>query len=596
LLANRYRIYRLLGRGGMGQVYEAEDTELRERVALKTLLPGIAADAGMILRFKREIQLARKISHPNVCRVFDFARHPADVSTSASVFFLTMEFLDGETLANRITRAGSLPASEALHYLTQMADALDAAHRAGVIHRDFKPSNVMLVGANGTNGPPVRQVDRAVVTDFGLACRIVPSPESTRTASGQIAGTIDYMAPELFTGGEASVASDIYALGLVAYKMVTGILPFESRSPLAGVIRRAAEPVPSACACIPGLDAAWDRALARALDLDPGSRFASAREFVSVLCGTADSVTVRIPTMTRRRIAGIALGATMLVVAPFAWRAAERAHARPSAEAQALNRQGISDLHAGAYFAAAKALEQAVRLSPNFTLAHARLAEAWANLDLIDNATREMLLARRHDLSLLSRLDRLQLEAIDLTLTREFAAAAAKYEQILSLAGPNSSDFYLDLGRAYENAGYPDKALESYRRAAERPPHSPAAWLSAGVLYSRAGNAAKGEEAFEEAEQLYRLANNLEGSIELAFQRGTAASARDQFETASMYLKSALETARLAGNLQQEVRIRLALSSNAYLSGDGATAEQYAIGALEEARLNRINTCLSEDY
>jgi tetratricopeptide (TPR) repeat protein len=590
VIAGRYRILRPLGRGGMGQVYEAEDIELHERVALKSLLPEIAGDTRMIVRFKREIQLSRKIGHPNVCRVFDLARHPPDGSSPDTVFLLTMEFLDGETLGARIAREGRLPAAEALALLAQMADALDAAHRAGILHRDFKPSNVMLIGAGGAPGGSAGQSARAVVTDFGLACRIAPSPESTDTATGQIAGTIDYMAPELLTGSEASVASDIYALGLVAYKTITGGLPFESTSPLAGVIRRAGQRTPSVCARVAGLDPAWDRALARALDPDPARRFNTAREFVDTLRGESASVTFKLPVITRRGVAGAALGAAFMVAAPFAWHAWMRARSRPSPEAEALYRQGAADLHAGAHFAATKALEQAARLAPGFALAHARLAEAWSNLDLTDKATQEMLLARRQDLSTLSRLDRLQLEAIDLALTREFPAAAAKYEQMLSLGSPDSDGIYLDLGRAYDNAGKPDKATEAYRRAAEGPAHNPAAWLSLGVLYSRAGTASKADQAFQQAEQLYRLGNNLEGSIELAFQRGSAASARDQFETATAYLNSALETARLAGNVQQEVRIKLYLSTNAYRSGDAASAERYAREALDTARLNRIDS------
>jgi serine/threonine protein kinase len=218
LVSGRYRIVRLLGRGGMGEVYQAEDLELKELVAVKTLLPAIASDGRMLARFKQEIQLSRKVSHPNVCRIFDLARHPADASAPATTVFLTMEFLPGETLSARLHREGRLSAEAALPILSQTAEALDAAHRAGVIHRDFKPSNVMLVPAAGGT--------RAVVTDFGLARSCAPSGETTATLTGTLMGTLDYMAPELLAGGSATVASDVYAFGTVAYKMVTGVLPF----------------------------------------------------------------------------------------------------------------------------------------------------------------------------------------------------------------------------------------------------------------------------------------------------------------------------------------------------------------------------------
>lgn len=570
--SGRYRILRPLGRGGMGQVYEAEDIELHERVALKTLLPEIAADSSMISRFKREIQLARKVGHPHVCRVFDLARHPADGSSPNPALFLTMEFLEGETLAEHIDREGRIAPAEALPLLAQMADALDAAHRAGIIHRDFKPSNVMLV-------PGVRG---AVVTDFGLARSAEISGDITTTASGQLVGTIDYMAPELFTGEPATPAADQYALALVAYKMVSGKLPFQAASPLAGVVRRAGQKPPS-------VREPWDPAFARALDPDPTRRFTTCTAFVDALSGRSQSVTLSLPHLSRRKWAGVIAVAVILLASPFAWFAWQRAKARPTPEAEALYRQGLADLHAGAWFAATKALGQAVVFSPQFTLAHARLAEAWINLDLTEKATQEMLVVRRQDLSALSRLERLQVEAIDFTITREFAKAAAKYEEMTAVRSAPEA-VHVDLGRTYESSGKPDRAIEEYRKAAEGPGHNPAGWLALGVLYARTGKLGQAEEAFQQAEQAYRLGNNLEGLTELAFQKGAAASVRDQYGPADSYLRQALETARLAGNTHQEVRSKLYLSTNAYRSGDSALAEQYGHEALETARINRIDS------
>ena len=311
-ISGRYRIVRSLGHGGMGEVYEAEDLELKERVALKTLLPAIAADERMIARFKQEIQLARKISHPNVCRVFDLARHPADGSSPETIVFLTMELVEGETLAARLQREGRLAPETALPLLEQIAEALDAAHRAGVIHRDLKPSNVMLAPAS--EGP------RAVVTDFGLARSFVPTGETTATLSGHIVGTLDYMAPELLTGCAATVASDIYALGMVAYKMVAGSLPFASETPLAAAILRSKVPVPAPRSVVPGLDPGWDRAILRALDADPTRRFSSAAEFVKALRGEAPSLTVSLPAMTKRRVAAATLAAASSVGGRLGWR------------------------------------------------------------------------------------------------------------------------------------------------------------------------------------------------------------------------------------------------------------------------------------
>jgi tetratricopeptide (TPR) repeat protein len=580
VIAGRYRIVRALGRGGMGEVYEAEDVELGESVALKTLLPEIAADARMIARFKQEIQLSRKIAHPNVCRVFDLARHPAEGPAAETVFFLTMEFLPGETLGARLRREGRIAAADVLPLLEQMAEALDAAHRTGVIHRDFKPSNVMLTESGAGT--------RAVITDFGLARPAEHSEESTATASGQLIGTLGYMAPELFTGGTPSAASDIYALGLVAYKAVTGELPFESSAPLAAVIRRAGQAAPSARARVPDLDPAWDRALARALDPDPSRRFASGREFVQALRGETASVTVKLPVMTRRRVAGAVVVALVVVAAAIGWRAWERTRSRPGPEAEGLYQKGADDLHAGAYFAATKALGETVRLAPGFALAHARLAEAWVGLDLPEKASEEMLIARRQDLSALSRLEKLQLDAIDLTITREYPAAAAKYEEMLPLAGANASEIAVDLGRAYEKLGKSDKAVASFLRAAKGPGNSPAAWLRLAVQYNRVGDLVKSDDAFQQSEQFYHQTSNLEGLTQVWQERGVAANRRGKFEEGRKYLQQSLDTARVSGNDQQEIATELWLAHAAYQAGDSALAEKYAKGAFEKARAKRL--------
>src|ERR1035438_6726058 len=360
MVSGRYRIVRFLGRGGMGEVFEAEDCELKGRVALKTLLPLIASDGRMLARFKQEIQLSRKVSHPNVCRVFDLARHPADAAPADATVFLTMEFLDGETLAARLHREGRMSPADALPLLAQMADALDAAHRAGVIHRDFKPGNVMLV--------PSAEGLRAVVTDFGLARSFTAGGETTATLTGTLMGTLDYMAPELMSGGTASIASDVYAFGTTAYKMIAGALPFPSDTPLAGAIRRAKGPPPSPRPLVPDLDPKWEQAILRALDPEPVRRFSRAGHLVKTLRGETPSMSIRIPVMTRRRVIAGAAAAIVLIAAILGWQTWARLRNQPSAEAAAYYDKGVDDIHAGAYFAATKALQQAVALAPRFSL------------------------------------------------------------------------------------------------------------------------------------------------------------------------------------------------------------------------------------
>ena len=227
LVADRFRIVRFVAGGGMGQVYEAEDLELHQNLALKTIRPEIAQDERAIARFKREAFLARQVTHPNICRIFDlFVHRPPVVNGVAAppITFVTMQLLNGQTLAERL-RSGRMLAEEALPLIAQMADALDAAHQVGVVHRDFKCNNVMLLPQSG--GP------RAVVTDFGMAWRAGEDPDkrgTSPTLPGEILGTPDYMAPEQLEGGKVTPATDVYALGLVMYEMAT------SDPPVLGVI------------------------------------------------------------------------------------------------------------------------------------------------------------------------------------------------------------------------------------------------------------------------------------------------------------------------------------------------------------------------
>ncbi|HVS00953.1 MAG TPA: tetratricopeptide repeat protein, partial [Thermoanaerobaculia bacterium] len=326
VLAGRYRIVGFLAQGGMGEVYEVEDLALKERVALKTLRDPVADDETTILRFKREIQLARKVTHPNVCRIFDVARH------DSSVLFLTMELLPGETLAQRIRRSGSISTDEALPIARQVAEALHAAHQAGVIHRDLKPGNVMLVESRGAT--------RAVVTDFGLArLEAAAGADSSLTLTGGgIIGTPAYLAPEQLEGGEITPAADVYALGILLYEMLTGTLPFLADTALATAVKRLREaPVPPR-SHIPGLDARWEAAILRCLEREPVARFATPLDAVSALTRplsqTAtqalrppDPVPAPVSRPTpprRRRLQLIGLLALILVCSAITWYRVDR--------------------------------------------------------------------------------------------------------------------------------------------------------------------------------------------------------------------------------------------------------------------------------
>jgi serine/threonine protein kinase len=248
IIAGRYRVVRVLGSGGMGEVYEAMDTELGDRIALKRMRAELTG-AAAVARFRREARLARRVSHPNVCRVFDAIRG------RDGELMLTMELLEGETLRSCLNRRGRLSEAEALPIAVGLAAGIDAIHRAGVVHRDVKCANVFL-----TSGFDAR----AVLTDFGVA----QAHDHTPNVASQLNGSPAYMAPEHKSGALATASSDIYSFGVVLHEMVTGRLP---------------EPGVSPRAHVPELDARWEAAILRCLAPRASDRFVRAGDVVAAL-------------------------------------------------------------------------------------------------------------------------------------------------------------------------------------------------------------------------------------------------------------------------------------------------------------------------
>jgi len=321
VLAERFEIVRSLGSGGMAAVYEARDRELGIRVALKVLRAEIAADPDALSRFRKEIALAREITHPNVCRVYDLFFHQRE--DGASLQFVTMELLGGETLADRLRRDGPLSPGDLLPIAEQIVAALDAAHSVGVVHRDLKPANVMLVPASQSRPA------RTVVADFGLAVSFGDEGRSRVTRVGQLIGTPAYMAPEQLTGDEVTPATDVYALGLLLYEALTGSLPFADKTPFSGALRRLATPAPALRSRLPELPPVWAEAVDGCLRRDPGDRFASAREVAAALRGALPR---RRPGATNRRLVAVALAvlAVLAVTAVVWWSGRWRTEGRDS--------------------------------------------------------------------------------------------------------------------------------------------------------------------------------------------------------------------------------------------------------------------------
>ncbi len=262
ILADRYRIIGLLGRGGMGEVYRADDLKLGQPVALKFLPASLASDPARRERFFAEVRITRQLSHPNICRVYDIAEFDGR-------HFLSMEYIDGEDLASLIKRIGYLSNEKVLEIARQLAAGLAAAHDRGVLHRDLKPANIMLDGHG-----------RVRITDFGLA--IVAADE---TQAAEIVGTPAYMAPEQFAGKGGSVRSDIYALGLVLYEICCGKQAFTAAS-IAEIIGQKDVHTPRSPSEIrEGVNPVIERLIMRCLERDPRARPASVAQLAAALPG-----------------------------------------------------------------------------------------------------------------------------------------------------------------------------------------------------------------------------------------------------------------------------------------------------------------------
>jgi len=262
VLADRYRIVAPLGHGGMGEVYRAEDLKLGQTIALKFLRVSFASDPAWLARFVGEARVARSVTHPNVCRVFDIGEADGE-------HFLTMEYIDGEDLATLLRRIGRLPADKALDTARQLCVGLAAAHGAGVLHRDLKPANIMLDGRG-----------RVRITDFGLA-GLAHEIEGRELR----AGTPAYMAPEQIAGESVSVRSDLYSLGLVLYELVTGRPAFEAERLSEYLdLHRSSTPKPPS-QLVGDIPPEFERVILRCLDKDPQCRPESALAVAAALPG-----------------------------------------------------------------------------------------------------------------------------------------------------------------------------------------------------------------------------------------------------------------------------------------------------------------------
>jgi eukaryotic-like serine/threonine-protein kinase len=529
VLGLRFRILRLIGAGGMGEVYEAADQELGVSVALKTIrYDPLGASEDTLERFRQEAKLARQVTHPNVCRIFDVGR-------DGDRLYLTMELIQGETLAGMMQREGRMQADTALALARQMAAGLDALHAQGLVHRDFKPANVLIAESRGER--------RVVITDFGLTR--VRDETVTMLAPGvaRIAGTPDYMAPEQLLGKTLTPATDVYALGLVLYEMVTGTRAYPGGGMLENTAQRLAQAPDPPSSHDPQLPRHWDKVILRCLERDATARPASAGAVAAALAGADLPAGHRAPHPWL-------LAAAAAVILPAVYFAPRLHPTRPvapafttsgSAHETFLKAQDALD-----HYYRPHGVENAMRLfqatvdrDPRFATGYAGLARAnfylyWQMRDAryIDPARSDAEKALALDATLASvhvTLGRLYTETGKTDLAAQelnealrldprgaeayYALAALydaqgrtadvvpNYQKAMDLK-PEEWQFPDNLADFYLRTGKPEQALEMNRLAVRLTPDNPRALNNLGRTYRRLGRLADARAAYEKAIQI----------------------------------------------------------------------------------------------
>jgi len=587
----------------MGEVFLAEDTRLDRSVAIKLLPAKSLGDEHARRRLLREAKVAATLDHQNICPIYE-------VDVEGDTTFIVMQYVEGESLSSKID-SGQIDLGEAIDIAAQIAEALAEAHSRNVVHRDIKPGNVMVT--------PRGQVK---VLDFGLA-KLLPQPSedsraetlSLLTDIGTIVGTVRYMSPEQAKGETVDARSDIFSLGALLYESVTGTPAFHgaNKVEICGQVIHVDPPPPSQLN--PNVPRELDGIVLKALAKRTVDRYQTADELLADLSRVREALNdpsyarTRPMTLTGhaprtgaldtlsgvlRKKTNVPVGLIIVgVVAAFGiWGGLRLLRAgphQPSPEARPLYETGRAYLRVGAYFQASKALERAIELDKEFALAHARLAEAYAEIGNTDDANREFLLARSvaGDGGRLPDADVSYLRALEATLAREFPRALEYYDGIADKAAdPDKPSAYLDLGRAYERNENIDNAIASYMKAIEIDKQSVAAYLRLGILYGRQNKLEDAKDAFDKAEKRYKALSNSEGLTEVFYQRGLLLNARGKHNEARMELQRALEQARTqtVENRYQEIKALLQLSNISYNDGDPDQGGRLATEAIEKAR------------
>jgi serine/threonine protein kinase len=575
---SHYEITSELGRGGMGVVYAANDLNLGRPVAIK-FCPEAASDDAARQRFAREARAASALNHPNVAQVYDYGEGPNRVP------FLVMELVDGESLGQWISR-GPLPQEECFRIARCAGEALGEAHTNGIVHRDIKPSNIC-VSSRG----------EVKVLDFGLARWVAKAGVSTvnastveltgATAAGMAVGTPAYMSPEQAKGRPADARSDLFSLGAVLYECLTGKRAFPGTTAME-VLAQVLEGRPAPPSSIRrDLPSGWDRIISRLMAKDASQRYPNAAGFLRDL----ETLSQVDPNALRKRRITIWLAAAGVLAAAVVWLIARPGQYKPPPEALRWYEEGMRAIRNGTYLKASRSLQRTVELDPGFAMAHARLAEAWLELDDYDQARAEILRARPPDegSAHLNGNDLATMEAIQFALTGEHEKSIGKYKELAGNAkGPDKVWAQLDLGRAYERKEDTLAAIDAYEKAAKADSQCAPAWLHLGSLYSRQQKYGEADAALAKAQSLYLASSDIEGVTEADYVRGTSLGRRGKPDESEAVLRQALARAGTVGSVQQQVKILMQLSFLHIGLGLFEAGQKEADQAVADARAHGI--------
>jgi serine/threonine protein kinase/Tfp pilus assembly protein PilF len=611
---SHYRIVEKLGAGGMGVVYVAEDTVLERRVAIKTLNAARGSTNQHFRgRFLREARSISKLSHPHIATLFDYGE------TDDGQPYIVMELVEGETLGDLMKRE-ALTVPRAVEIVRQIAEGLSEAHRHGIIHRDIKPSNIAINGRGEVK-----------VLDFGLAKEIervdTADPKAleflnTQTREGVRVGTLLYLSPEQALGVELDERSDLFTLGSVLYECIAGHAAFSGRGEgdiCAKIIRDEPPPPSKFNRNIPR---ELDRITMKALAKKPDARYQTAMDMVADLNAMHGSLDTKGYDQTVTRLITRGFGEqsgarktitdffslprfplwvvllSLAAIALMSWGVIALLRPRPHKplpEAQKWYERGSDYLREGAYFKAKNSLQQAVSADDKFALAHARLAEAWTELDYTDNAQLELLRVDGlvPNRSILERADALYLDAIRATITRDFSVAIDSYSKLARLK-PEEAQAYLDLGRAYEKNDEIEKALENFNRAIQHDPQYAPAFLHLGILYGRKQDLSNASAAFDKADSIFQIGGDFEGRTEVLYQRGVLLNKIGKMAESQDQLQHALDIARTSNNEYQQIKTMLQMSSVLYSRGNTEQAKESANAAVTLAQNLRIENLATQ--